>query len=154
MVEGIKRQARNIFISIFVILWTCTFHYESLRAFYLNLLVGHELPKVKFLFPPAGWIMFYNVEDNYGLAEIYKMKNGHPELIDPHKIFETKTVFYDNIRRNLLLGVLSPYNKNRFCHFLEQKFPDAEGFLVTEAYYPSVIKTPKKKLNRVEYACH
>ena len=52
-------RLRNATISIFVVLWLFIFHYESTRIFYLNAATQSELPKFKFLFPPAGWIMFF-----------------------------------------------------------------------------------------------
>ena len=148
-----KRRLKNILISVFVILWTLVFHYESTRHFFLNPLFGRELPKIKFLFPPAGWIMFFNVDDSYGGAEVYGIKNNQAEFIDPHKILETKAILYDNIHRNVLSGALSPYYKRDFCRFLKRKFPHFDGFLVMAVYYPSIIKTPKKKLYRIEYIC-
>ena len=148
-----NKSSRNILITIFVILWTLIFHYESTRHFYLEPFFGRNLPKLKFLFPPAGWIMFYNVDDSYGLAEVYAVKNNQPTLIDPHRIFETKAVLYDNIHRNVLSTVLASYHRRSFCRFLKRKFPDFDAFLVMEAYYPSMIKTPDKKLYKVEYIC-
>ena len=148
-----KKFWRNAWITAVVILWTALFHYESTRFFYLNPFFKRDLPKLKFLFPPAGWIMFYNVDDSYGLAEVYGVKNEQPQLIDPHKILETKAILYDNIHRNVLSGVLSAHYQRDFCRFLKRKFPDFDGFLVAAVYYPSVIKTPTKKLYRVEYLC-
>ncbi|MDO8580528.1 MAG: hypothetical protein Q7S13_03515, partial [Candidatus Omnitrophota bacterium] len=52
------KSVRNIFISLFVIVWLGIFHYESTRAFFLEPLFHRPLYKFKFLFPPAGWIMF------------------------------------------------------------------------------------------------
>ncbi len=148
-----RRQLRNAWITIFVIVWTLAFHYESTRFFYLDPLFGTHLPKIKFLFPPAGWIMFYHVEDSFGTAEVYQIKNGRMEFIDPHKIFETKAVLYDNIHRNVLSSVIGWSQKKEFCRFLKRKFPGAEGFIVMVTYYPSVTQTPKKKLYRIEYIC-
>ena len=147
------RHIKDICISLFVIIWILAFHYESLRAFYLNPLFKRELPKVKFLFPPAGWIMFFNVDESYGMAEVYGIKNGQPQLIDPHDIFQTKAIGYDNIHRNVLSGVLDPRKGQSFCRFLRRKFPDYEGFWVVAVQYPSVIRQPGQKLYRVMYRC-
>ena len=149
----LKEEIKRILISIFCLVFVFIFHYESLRAFYLNPFFGRDLPKLKFLFPPAGWIMFFNVDDGYGLAEVYGVREGEKEFIDPHRILETKAILYDNIHRNVLSGVLSVRYRRGFCRFLKRKFPDFEGFLVVGAYYPSVIKTPDKKLTTVEYIC-
>lgn len=97
--------------------------------------------------------MFYNVGEEYGLAEVFGVKNGSPEWIDPHRIFETKAVGYDNIHRNVLSSVLSPYYRGDFCRFLERKFSGYDDFYVMAAYYPSLIKAPGKKLYRLEYSC-
>jgi len=147
------RSQRNLLISVFVVFWTLLFHYESTRNFYLNPLFQMDLPKTKFLFPPAGWIMFFNLDESYGGAEVYGLKSGRPEAIDPHRIFETKAVGYDNIHRNVLSSVLSSYRERDFCRFLRRKFPEYEQFLVAAFYYPSVIKTPNKKLYQIEYVC-
>ncbi len=144
---------RNTWISIFVILWTLLFHYESIRYFYLNPLFHRNLPQMKFLFPPAGWIMFFNVGESYGLAQVYGVKNHHVEEIDPHRIFETKAVLYDNIHRNVLSGILDSFQKPAFCKFLNRKFPQYDEFLIIGSYYPSVIKEPGRKLSRVQYTC-
>ena len=148
-----KARLRNTLISVFVILWTVLFHYESTRYFYLNPLAGQNLPKLKFLFPPAGWIMFYNVDEVYGGAEVYAMRDGKPELIDPHRILNTKAVLYDNIHRNVLSGVLSTHQRRDFCRFLGRKFPEFKHFAVAATYYPSVIKAPKQKLYQIVYTC-
>ena len=67
---------RNRVITGFVICWTLLFQYETLRANYLSPLVHRELPKLRLLFPPAGWIMFYNIDPHYGFAEVYGVKDG------------------------------------------------------------------------------
>ncbi len=146
------KAARNLLISIFTAAFIFIFHYESLRAFYLNPFFHRELPKTKFLFPPAGWIMFFNVDASYGSVEVYGIKHGAQEQIDPHKILETKAVLYDNIHRNIMVTVESSNPKN-FCALLERKFPDYENFAVVATYYPSVIEKPSKKLYRLLYTC-
>ena len=99
---------RPTVITAFVLCWSLVFHYESLRANYLIPLTHHQLPKTPLLFPPAGWIMFFNIEPSYGFAEVYGLRGRQPVLLDPHKIFSTRSVGYDNIRRNVLISVLSP----------------------------------------------
>jgi hypothetical protein len=63
-------SSRSRRISIFVVLWLFVFSYESLRQNYLGRWLHTALPKVMFLFPPAGWIMFYNVGDSTGWVEV------------------------------------------------------------------------------------
>ena len=143
---------RNRRISIFVIAWIAVFHYETLRATYLSPLVGHPLPKFPFLYPPAGWIMFFNVDASYGMAEVYGVRNGQRTLIDPHEIFRTRFVWYDNIRRNVLISVLSRAGAPRVCRFLHRKFPEYDGFLVVYAAYQNVV-TDSAPTRYVVYPC-
>ncbi|MBI4051346.1 MAG: hypothetical protein HY400_02455 [Elusimicrobia bacterium] len=145
---------KKIFISAFVIFWTFIFHYESTRHFYLDPLFRKELPKLKFLFPPAGWIMFYNVGEGEGRAEVYGLKRGQtPFLIDPHRIFNIHWLGYDNIRRNILGTVLHPSYSYPFCNYLRRKFPQYPTFSIVQVYYPSVVKEPNKKLYQEAYRC-
>ncbi len=146
-------RLRNIRISLFVNVWLSIFNYESTCQYYLNPLLRVNLPKMKFLFPPAGWIMFYNVDDTYGSAEVYGVKEEKAEFIDPHKILETKAVGYDNIHRNVLSSVLWLGEKQQFCGFLRRKFPEFDAFLVVATYYPSVVKEPGRKLYKIMYSC-
>ncbi len=144
---------RNVLISIFVVLWLGIFHYESTRHFYWEPLFHRPLPKMKFLFPPAGWIMFFNVDESFGLAEVYGVKEGRTQLIDPHQILTTRAIGYDNIHRNALSTVLSRDVNHDFCAFLKRKFPYFDGFLVTYVQYPSVVKQPFDRRQAVAYEC-
>ena len=144
---------RHVWISLFVILWIAVFHYETLRLNYLSPLVGRELPKLKFLYPPAGWIMFFNVDRSYGYAEVYGLTAGRSTLLDPHAIFETRFVWYDNIHRNVLISVLSPHDAPRFCRYLRRKFPSYDAFTVVYAMYPDVVNRPNEIQRQVAYQC-
>ena len=148
-----NQRLRNIFISVFVIIWIAVFHYESSRAFYLQPFFKKSLPKLKLLFPPAGWIMFYNVDDNDGFVEVYGVYQGQVQRIDPHDIIQTRTIAYDNIHRNILSEVGNVELKLSFCKFLQRKFPDFDNFLVTVVYYPSITKTPHRAIQKVIYQC-
>ena len=144
---------RNKIISIFVIIWLMVFHYESTRTFYLEPFFQRSLPKVKFLFPPAGWIMFYNVDANYSTAEVYGVKDGRPQLIDPHNIFQTRAIGYDNINRNVMVNVLTRGMEKPFCVFLKRNFTYFDNFLVTYVQYPNVTKEPFHRDQTVIYDC-
>ena len=144
---------RHAWIGVFVIVWIVLFHYETLRLHYLSPLLGRELPKVKWLYPPAGWIMFFNVDRRYGMAEVYGLREGRPVLLDPHEIFRTRFVLYDNIRRNALISVLSPHRAQDFCHFLARKFPSYERFAVVYAQYPDVVDRPADVQRHLAYRC-
>ena len=146
-------RLRNFFISVFVIFWLFVFHYESIRYFYLDPLFKKPLPKVKFLFPPAGWIMFFNVNDSYGYIEVYGIKDKSVELIDPHDIFRTRTIGFDNIHRGILGEVADIHRAQSFCGFLRWRFPYYDRFAVTSVYYPAVTMDPHKKYQQIQYQC-
>ncbi len=99
---------RHTLISLFVVVWVAVFHYESLRLNYLSPLAGRVLPKLRFLYPPAGWIMFFRVDRSYGFAEVHGIKEGRPTLIDPHRIFATRFVGYDNDMHPVKLDTEGP----------------------------------------------
>ena len=140
-------------ISIFVILWLALFHYESLRYSYLSPWAGRELPKFKFLFPPAGWIMFFNVGETEVRAEVHGQKGETLKEIDPHRIFDNHWLGYDNIRRNVMVTVLDPAVGPRFCGYLRRKFPEYDRFYVMQAVYPSNIRTPGQRKLSAVYEC-
>ncbi len=151
---------RNVWITAFVVLWIAVFHYETLRLNYLSPVVlrprsgfRRELPKLTFLYPPAGWIMFFNVDRAYGFAEVYGVEAGRSTLLDPHDIFETRAVLYDNIHRNVLISVLSPYDGPRFCRYLSRKFPQYGGFTVVYAEHSDLIERPNEIQRGVAYRC-
>ncbi len=146
-------KLKNILISIFVILWTVVFHYESTREFFLEPFLKKELPKIKFLFPPAGWIMFFNINDEYSYPEIYGVSPEGVQLIDPHQILATRTIGFDNIHRNVLGAVFAEGLRGQVCAFLERKFPDFDNFIITGVLYPSVTKTPNRRIQKVIYEC-
>lgn len=147
------RRLRNFLISLFVIVWTVVFHYESTRHFYLEPLVKRPLPKLPFLFPPAGWIMFFNVDDDFSYAEVLGIKDGQSQVIDPHAILMNRTIGYDNINRNVLSSVLSRNLKESFCAYLERKFPAFDDFYITAVGYPSIIERPYERYQVVIYTC-
>ena len=144
---------RSIPITWFVICWTLLFQYETLRANYLSPLLHQRLPKIVLLFPPAGWIMFYNVARSYGFAEVYGIRGHEPTLLEPHDIFRTRAVGYDNIRRNVLVSVLESSHRDAFCHYLGWKFPTYDDFLVVYAEHPDLIDAPGEVLRQPVYRC-
>jgi len=146
-------RQRNTVISVFVILWLAVFYYESTAAYYLQPLFKRALPRMRFLFPPAGWIMFYNVGENFGHAQVYGVKDGLPQPIDPHQILQTRAVGYDNIHRNAMLSVLPSDMAQSFCPFLKRKFPYFQKFLVTYVEYPHLTHEPLERTETVVYTC-
>ena len=146
-------KSRNILISTFVIMWLLVFYYESSRVFFLEPLLHRPLPKVKFLFPPAGWIMFYNVEDNFGYVEVYGLKNGRTQLIDPHQILQTRAIGYDNIHRNALITMASADLSKPFCAFLQRRFPYFENFIIIYVNYPLITQQSMERQQKVLYEC-
>lgn len=153
LVKIMSVKLRNCLIMIFVVGWLILFNYESLRQFYLNPLFRKELPKVKLLFPPAGWIMFYQVSPSYGFVEVYATREGLVQQIDPHLILLTRAIGYDNINRNALVAVLEPSIREQFCRFLRRKFPIFDNFSIIYAQYPNLINAPLVKEQRLVYQC-
>ena len=147
------KKFRNIIISIFVIFWIGLFHYESTCAFFLNSIFKRELPKIKFLFPPAGWIMFFNVSDQHSLAEVYGIKNGQAQIIDPHLILATRPIGYDNIHRNALSMILSQEYARPFCGYMKRKFPYFDKIVVTAVEYPNPSQNALERKTKVWHEC-
>lgn len=148
-------RIRNIAISVFVIAWLCVFTYESTRHFILNPIVKKhfdvDLPKMKWLFPPAGWIMFYAVSPSDGYTNVYGIKGHTMEYIDPHDIIETDTLGYDNIHR----GIMGAFFNQRLqaCWFLKRKFPQYQDFAISQMYYPDVGKDRTNRQEQIVYRC-
>lgn len=149
----IVRRHSNTLITMFVVCWLLIFQYETLRLHYLGPLLNRELPKLPLLFPPAGWLMFYQIDASYGFAEVYGIRQGQETKLDPHDIFETQAIGYDNIHRNVLIGVLYRDRVAPFCRYLQRKFPEYERFAIVYAQYPDIIDTPDRVLRQVMYQC-
>ena len=149
----LSKDLRNIFISIFVALWLCVFHYESIRYYYLQPHFHTPLPKLKFLFPPAGWIMFYNVDDRTGYAQVYGLRKGAVQLIDPHEIIRTRFIGFDMVHRNVLSEVLLPGVRKDFCNALQKQFPEFEKFIITAVDYLSLIRSRFERTETPVYQC-
>jgi hypothetical protein len=97
--------------------------------------------------------MFFHVDRSYGFAEVYGLKQAEPFLIDPHEIFATRFVWYDNIHRNVLVSVLSAHDAPQFCTYLQRKFPQYASFAVVYATYPDVVAQPNTVLRYLAYRC-
>ncbi len=97
--------------------------------------------------------MFFNVGDGYGYVEVYGLKDGRPQLIDPHQVLQTRAIGYDNIHRNALVSVLSGDLVRPFCGFLRRNFPYFDGFVVTYVNYPRLIQEPFERQQQVAYEC-
>ena len=151
-------RARKAAIWSFIVVWNAVFLYETFRAFQLEPLlrrlhVQAELPKLPMLFPPAGWIMFYKVENAAGGVEVYGVNKGGRTLIDPHRIFSTRYVLFDNIRRGMMFEAVEPGRQWGFCNYLRRKFPEYADFAVTQYEYPSLTDPSVKKLQADDYTC-
>lgn len=137
----------------FVILWLGLFQYESLRYFFLNSWFERPLPKTKLLFPPAGWIMFYQVGKGFGHIEVYGVKEGRTLRIDPHDIIRTRTIMFDNIHRNILSSMADQRAGPRFCAFLRRRFESFDQFHVAVHYYPDPVERPFDVIQQIKYTC-
>lgn len=159
-------RAKRGAIWAFVVAWNLVFLYETFRAFQLTPLLQRlcaswkvdfpagGLPKLPLLFPPAGWIMFYQVSDSAGGMEIYGVDKGTTTLIDPHRVFATRYVLFDNIRRGMLFSAGEGGRQVPFCNFLRRKFPEYPDFAVAQYQYPSLTgEKPPKRLQGVLYTC-
>ncbi len=149
----ILKNYRNIIISLFVFVWVSVFHYESLRHFYLQPYFQRALPKLKFLYPPAGWIMFYHVDDRAVYAKVYGVRNGNTVLIDPHEIIRTRFIGFDMVHRNVLSVALIPSVRQDFCRALKDQFPEYEKFIVTAVEYPSLTSSRFEQIQAPFYHC-
>lgn len=152
-----KMAWRNGCISVFVVVWLVFFHYQSLRHFYIAPWAQKhfdvKLEPTPWLFPPAGWIMFFQVGESTGSVEVYGVKDGQPQLLDPHDILPVKTIMFDNIHRGILGNVLTSGYEQAFCGYLKRKFGYFDEFWVTAVHYPSVTQTPYQRYQRVMYTC-
>lgn len=146
-------KVRNILISLFVVIWLAVFHYESVRYFYLQPFFKQPLPKMKMLFPPAGWIMFYNVDDRYGNAEIFGIKGNAIMPIDPHQIIKTRFVGFDMVQRNVLGSILNREVQPGFCRYLKANFSEFDRFVVTAVEYSNLSQTRYDRRQTEVYSC-
>ena len=144
---------RDRFITFFVILWCLAFHYESVRYFYLQPLLKRPLPKIKFLFPPAGWIMFYHVDSGYAHNRIFGVKNSQSYEIDPHEVFRVRTIGFDNVHRGVVSGAASQRYRYAFCKQLYTRFKGNDNFIIVQDYYPDFVNEPYKRYQQVLYDC-
>jgi len=151
------KRIRNAAISLFVVIWLFIFHFESTRYFYYKEPIAKKIeevvPKFKFLFPPIGWIMFYNIDDSFGHVIVYGKKGDETQPLDPHEIFRTRTIGYDNIHRGILGTASYKQNVHRFCRFLYHRFEYFDTFIVSMAHYPQRSVEPYKRIQNVLYTC-
>ena len=97
--------------------------------------------------------MFYQVGPSAGFYEIYGIKDKRPQLIDPHDIFRTRTIGYDNLHRGIMGGAAHPRRGRDFCRFLRYRFPYFDEFIVAGAYYPKPSKNAYERHDKVQYKC-
>lgn len=146
-------RVRKVLVSLFVLSWLLLFNYESVRLHYLTPLAGRPLPKLKLLFPPAGWIMFYRIQDEEVRVQVFGHQAGLSFPIDPHDIFRTRWLGYDNIHRNVLSRVADPGVAQPFCRFLKRKFPLYDGFSVFYEIIPKSSERPQRTYYQKVYTC-
>ncbi|MBI4348739.1 MAG: hypothetical protein HY553_18010 [Elusimicrobia bacterium] len=153
-----SKTTKRAFLRLFIVAWLALFVYETLRAFQLAPVAARlagrpvDLPKLPLLFPPAGWIMFYEVGDTAGGLEVYGVSKTTATLIDPHRVFATRYVGFDNIRRGMLYAAAGrPWD---FCNFLRRKFPEYPDFSVVRYQYQDLGgENPSGRLQAPLYSC-
>jgi len=123
-------KARKAIISCLILLWTLIFHYEATRFLYLEPATETSLPKFPFLFPASGWSMYYKVADQWSAVRIYGLKDEQKIEIAPNQVLQTHFPGFDPVRRHTLMKALSEGASGSFCHYLAQKFPVYEHFVV------------------------
>lgn len=87
---------------------------------------------------------------------MYGVKNNQSQLIDPHDIFRTRTIGYDNIHRGILGSVNNPNNPAvaaQFCRYLNYRFPYFEKFFITASYHPDMVERPYDRRQNILYQC-
>jgi hypothetical protein len=146
-------RRRTAYITAFVIVWNAIFLYQTFRYNHIGPLLKTELPAIPLLFPPAGWIMFYQVDSRFGNAEVYGVRGQEVVAIDPHAIFSTRSVLYDNFHRNILIGVAYRERAPSFCAYLQRRFPGFERFAVVYAQYPDIVNQPDTVQRGIAYQC-
>jgi hypothetical protein len=146
-------RLRQSVITVFVILWLCLFHYVSLRHFYLEPLFRRALPHPKFLFPPAGWIMFFRVGNEFSHVEVLGLHQRALYRIEPHAILPTRYIGFDNVHRGVLGSATSLKQQKFFCRYLQRKFPGYDDFLVTAVVYPPAPEPFMNRRSAVLYQC-
>ncbi len=104
--------------------------------------------------------MFFNVDEQFSRTQVYGLKslpqnpNQYvPQEIEPHVIFRTRTIGFDNIHRNIMSTVIMEMNQRPFCRYLKMKFPYYDNFVVILVRYPNVVKTPMEHTQQVVYQC-
>lgn len=97
--------------------------------------------------------MFYNVDESYGYAQVYGIKDGQSQPLDPHQVLQTRAIGYDNIHRNALVTVLTAGVQKPFCGYLHRKFPYFDSFAVTYVNHPSVTDRPFEQQQVIAYQC-
>jgi hypothetical protein len=148
-----NKKTQNILITLFVIVWLLLFTYESVKTFYLEPFFKRPLAKTKFLFPPAGWIMYFNVDDTFGYYEVFGVKGTNIVPLDPHEVIRTRTIMFDNIHRGILGTAANQAHAPKFCRYLKFRFPEFDKFVVTGNYYPSISKEPYNRIQKILYQC-
>lgn len=97
--------------------------------------------------------MFYNVPDSAGYVEVYGVRNGVIQPIDPHQIVRTRFVGFDMVRRNVLSAALNEGAQKGFCAVLQRQFPEFESFMITHVFYPSLTRSPWERYQETVYRC-
>ncbi len=155
-----EQRLRDCFINYFVVIWLFLFFYYNTRSFLLEpfLRGAFRNPTLtlegnKFLFPPAGPIMFYNVNSAFGHHRVLGIKNEEAFELDPHDIYLTRTFFYDNVHRGVLGEIGDLSNAPSFCYTMYRRMPEFDDFVVTLRVYPSLTTSRYVYREKLIYHC-
>ncbi len=142
------KRLRDHFISLFVVIWLMVFMLNTTRHLLLEPFLKRSFPGFslalavnKFLFPPAGPIMFFNVDDSFGFYRVSGIKNGKLFDLNPHEVILNRTLFYDNIHRGVLGAIGDPGSVVSFCRWMHGRFPEFDDFAVGVRQYPALKKS-------------
>ncbi|GEM_PF-978650 len=155
-----RRELRDRFISCFVVIWLVLFFYNNTRHMLLEPFFRKSLHNPtfnlamnKFLFPPAGPIMFYDVGDAFGYHKVFGIKGGQIFELDPHQIYLSRTLFYDNVHRGVLGDIADPGNIPLFCRVMHRRMPEFDDFAVVFRVYPSLMESRYQYRDGLRYRC-
>ncbi len=144
-----NRAVRDRFITLFVLIWLIVYFYNNTRLMLLRPFIQRHFPRAaahlpvnQFLFPPAGPIMFLHLDDTFAHFVVYGVKDLKLYELNPHKIIQNRTLFYDNTHRGVLSAIADRETAPSFCRMMDRRFPEFDDFVVALRRYRSLSRQP------------